>query len=451
MPSQILQCKNSLFALILFSLVAGASNVHAQESCPDLSSYYNSQAALDWAELEEQLAALKLDCLESSEFFALHGAAQLNSGRIAESLESLERALLLDPDNGAAQIDYAQALFQQGQLFMAMEVNERLIERSDLPAALLPALQERQKSWRSLTRQKSFQLDALGGYDNNLNGAPSPDQIVLTLSGEAIPLALDSDFRPVNGPYLNLRGSSRFRTLGPEHQNNWATELRARTSEDSGSNIVQFTGRHSYIKPSESHSWQINSGISHLNFGGSGLFSGFDSSVRYQASSNFQCKPYYDLALQYQYYHQQDFLNGVESRLSAGLSCPLGQAPGNQRFSAEIGLLNNQALRSARLGGDRSGWQLRADWQMTIAGGTLRAQANHIQLDDREGYSSLIANGAERELERSYLLLQYRRPLSLLGNNSSLLLNVYRQIQSSNIEFFRTDNTSAEIGVSWSF
>ncbi|MFK7863350.1 MAG: tetratricopeptide repeat protein [Pseudohongiellaceae bacterium] len=449
MPSKTSQCKKAL--ICLFAALALSNGAAAQNSCPDLSPFYAGEGFVDWVQLEAGLAAIKLDCLQSSEFFALHGAAQLNSGRVDESLESLERALLLDPSNGAAQIDYGQALFQQGQVFMALEVNERLIERIDLPKELLPPLVERQKVWKSMTRQKSFQLDALGGYDNNLNGAPSPDQIVLTLSGEAIPLALDSDFRPVNGPYLNLRGSGRFRSLAPNHQNNWATELRARTSEDSGSNIIQFTGRYSYVKPGNDNSWQVNSGVSHLNFGGSGLFSGFDTSIRYQTNSNLKCKPFYDFAMQYQYYHQQDFLNGLESKVSAGLNCPLGESFSNQRFSVEAGLLNNQALRSARLGGDRQGWQIRADWQMPIGSGFLRAQANHIELDDRQGYSALIDNGAERELERSFLLIQYRRPLGILGPNSSLLLNLYRQNQSSNIEFFRTDNTSAEIGLSWSF
>lgn len=451
MPRQNKKHKNLLVAFLSFLAIVGIEAAQAQASCPDLSPFYGIEGTDNWSELESQLAAIKLNCLDSTEFFALHGAAQLYSGKVLESLESLERALLLDPNNGSAQIDYAQALFQQGQLFMALEVNERLLVREDLPESLQPALRERQDAWRALTRQRSFQLDALGGYDNNLNGAPSPDQIVLTLSGEAIPLALDSDFRPIHGPYLNLRGSGRYRTLSADHQQNWASEVRARTSEDSGSNLIQFTGRYSFIKPEDDHSWQINSGISHLNFGGSGLFSGVDSSVRYQSSSKYRCKPYYDLAFQYQHYHQQDFLNGVESKLSTGLNCPLGPASGNQRVSLEAGLLDNQALRSARLGGDRRGWQLKADWQMPVGRGLVRAQANHIRFDDIDGYSELIANGAERQLERSFLLVQYRRPLGLLGSNSSLLVNLYRQIQTSNIEFFRTANTSAEIGLSWSF
>jgi len=441
----------AIFAFIAALFATLPVVAQAQQSCPDLSAYYGSTQQTDWSQLETKLAGIKLECLESSEFFALHGAAQLNSGLLNQSLESLERALLIDPNNGAAQIDYGQAMYQKGQLFMALEINQRLLARGDLPENLKPALRARQQTWKALTRQQSFQVDALGGYDNNLNGAPSPDQVTLTLSGEAIPLTLDTDFRPLGGSYVNLRLGSRYRALAPEHQHNWATDLRARTSEDSDSNLIQLTSRYAFIKPQDGHSWQLTGGLSHLNFGGIGLFTGLDTSARYQADSSFLCKPYYDLAVQLQHYQEQDFLNGVESKASAGLNCSNLGATNNQRITVEIGLLNNQALSSARLGGDRNGWQFKADWQILLGSAVFTAQLNHVQLDDNDGYSALLDNGAARKLDRSYFLLQYRKPLAALGSNSSLMINVYRQIQSSNIEFFRTSNASAEIGLSWSF
>ncbi len=451
-PNPLLSLQSALLVLGAYCATSLPQAAKAAESsCPDLSGFY-AAADQNWPQLERQLAQLKLQCLQSSEFFALHGAAQLNSGLVAESVESLERALLLDPNNGAAQIDYGQALFQQGQLFMALEINQRLLAREDLPASLAPSLNDRQNQWQALTRQKSFQLDTLAGYDNNLNGAPDPDQVTLTLSGENIPLTLNSDFSPVSGGYVNLRLGGRYRALAPRHQHNWAAEVRARTSEDAASNLVQLTSRYGFVKPSEDHSWQVNGGISHLNFGGKALFSGFESSARYAVNSNTVCKPFYDVAVQYQLYHEQDFLNGLESRASLGFNCPLQERfAGNQRFSAEIGVLHNQATRAARLGGNRMGWQFRADWQVQAAGGVIRALVNHTALNDLDGYSPLLVNNAERKLDRSYILLQYRKPLGALGDNASLLVNIYRQTQNSNIEFFRTDNTSGEIGISWGF
>src|SRR5690606_36143520 len=103
----------------------------ASAACPPLESYY-PVTANDWFGVTPQLEAMMSECLDSAEYFALLGAAQLNTGAIADSLESLERALLIDPMHGAALTDYAQALFVAGQLFPALEINRSLLQRSDL-------------------------------------------------------------------------------------------------------------------------------------------------------------------------------------------------------------------------------------------------------------------------------------------------------------------------------
>lgn len=436
-----------LVLLLTCSVPAAAS------ACADLSIFYPGNEP-DWESLQQQLAGLMPECLESSEFFALYGAAQLNNGQLAGALESLERALLIDPEKGDAQIDYARALFEDGQLFTALEMNELLLQREDLedlPVGMESVLRSRQRNWQALTRQTSFQADLLAGYDNNLNGAPDPGQITLTLSGEPILLNLNEEFRPISGPYLNMRLGARHRQLRPEYQHNFSAEVRGRSSEDSQSDLVQLASRYSFIKPDRKHAWQADLGINHLFFGGNPLFTGTETGGRYQPASNWFCKPHYSLALQHQLFHQESRLNAFESKAGAGVSCPVAGTDGSQSLSAELSLLNNKALRSGRLGGDRQGWQLNIDWQLALSRGVLRAQLNHTQLDDRQGYSPLLANGAERRLDRSYALLQYREPLPLLGTNSSLLINIYHQRQQSNIELFRSNDTTAEIGISWAF
>ena len=422
----------------------------AVKACPDLSTFYPGSQP-DWAALEQQLAGLLPQCLDSAEFFALLGAAQLNSGKLAQALESLERALLMEPENGAAGIDYAQALFEQGQLFTALEINEQLLQRTDLPGNLEPLLTSRQQRWQAMTRQTSFQADLLAGYDDNLNGAPDASQVTLTLSGEPVQLALNPEFQPISGPYLNLRLAGRYRLLAPEHQHNWSAELRGRLSQDSDSDLLQLTTRYAFIRPDRQHSWQLDAVMNHLFFGGSALFTATELSARYQPDSKLRCKPYYGLAIQHQLYHRQSLLNAFESKAGVGINCPLSNTNGGQQLRTELSLLRNDALKSGRLGGDRQGWQINLDWQVVLPRGVLRTVLNHTQLDDNRGYSPLLANGAERWLRRSYLLLQYRQPLQWLGRNTTLLLNIYHQQQQSNIELFTSNDTSAEIGISWAF
>ena len=114
-------------------------------ACPNLSGFYvDEDGATEnqtvWRGRHGQLLEIYDQCLLSTEYFALLGAAQLNLGLLAESMESLERSLLLDAKNGAALIDYAEALLLDGQLFAAIEANDMLIVRDDMPENIGPFL-----------------------------------------------------------------------------------------------------------------------------------------------------------------------------------------------------------------------------------------------------------------------------------------------------------------------
>ena len=160
----------------------------------DLSRFLRVPAeSSDWLAIGAELELLFDQCLSSSPYFAMRGAAQLNTGRLTEAIESLERALLPNPDNGAAMVDYAQALLEDGQLFAAIEANRLVLEREDADG--LVSLQSRQRDWSSLTRQTSYQIDLVGGFDDNLNGGPDEDLIALTLAGEPILLTLSQSLR----------------------------------------------------------------------------------------------------------------------------------------------------------------------------------------------------------------------------------------------------------------
>ncbi|GJM12041.1 MAG: hypothetical protein DHS20C12_04440 [Pseudohongiella sp.] len=391
------------------------------------------------------------ECLESSEYFALLGAAQLNSGLIAQASESLERSLLLDPDNGSAQIDYSQALYESGQLFSALELNRQLLGRQDLPANLRGLLLSRNEEWLGQTKQLDFQLDVLAGYDSNLNGAPTPDQITLTLSGESVILPLNPDFKAISGAYATLRLGGRYRELAADHQTNWTTQIRGRFSQDSDSDLLQIDSRYAYIKPSRERSWQVDAGVSNLFFGGDALYTAIEGRARYQARTDSTCKPYYSLALQHQLFHDQSSLNALESKGSLGMNCPLGNSFANQLVTAEVSVLMNKAANSGRPGGDRGGWQANIQWQYPSPIGLFLAQLNYTSIEDRDGYSPLLVGGTERWLERSYALLQFRRPVQVFGKNTTFMTNIYHQDQRSNIELFRTEDTTFEMGLSLSF
>lgn len=424
--------------------------------CPDLSSLLPGTGT-DWQALRQQLSLLMPRCLQSSDYYALLGAAQMNTGRLAEALESLERALLLEPRNGAAQVDYAEALFRQGQLFSALELNQQIRQRSDVPDYLQDMLSQRQQAWRSMTQQWTRQADVLAGYDSNLNGAPSPSQITLTLAGDSAVMPLDADLQAVEGPYLNMRLGARYRQLAPRHQHNVLIEMRGRVSEDAESDLLQLDTRYAFIRPEQQSSLQLMGGMSHLFFGGSPLYTATELGGSYQfakalfSQSAGSCKPYTSAVAQHQLFHNRSSLNAIESKLGAGLNCQIASSWGRQQLMPEFSVLSNKAIRhgdTPRAGGSRRGWQASVDWQLELPTGLLSTQLNHTQMGDSRGYSPLLANGARRWIKRSYILMQYRQPLSPQTN---LMVNVYHQQQHSNLELFRSKNSSLELGINLIF
>jgi hypothetical protein len=435
--------------------------VGSDEACIDFSEFYeradtfsaSADSVNNWRVLSDELLGLLEICLNSSQFFSLLGAAQLNSLDNARAIESLERALLLRPDNGAASIDYAQALYNEGQLFPALEINESLINRDDTPSQLVDGLVARQARWRAAKSDHSVRLDLVGGYDNNLNGAPDASQITLTLSGEPVLLSLDQDFQSTSGPYANLALASRFRDRSAELQHSWVNEARGRLSGDTRSDLLQFESRYSVLRPKRDQNWEASVGLTHLLFGGSSFFSAAQGVLRYQHNGAARCNPNVQLAAQLQRFQQQSQLDALESKAGAGLLCKFGDDMSAQatRLGLEFGVLDNHASRAGRPGGDRGGWQALGFWQTALWGGTVQAQVTRTILKDDRSYSPILVSGANRWVRRDQVVLQHRRPFRVGQTAAALIVNFSHQNQRSNIQLFGTRDTNFEVGLSFAF
>jgi tetratricopeptide (TPR) repeat protein len=441
--------RRGLSLCVLLLVGASCSSLsHAADTqlCPDLRPYYpaGNASPQEWSELLPRLESMMPSCLESAEYFALLGATQLNTGQVASALESLERALLLDPDNGAAQIDYAESLFLAGQLLPALEMNTRVLARQDLPSNLTSVLQARQQAWQQMTLQKQLLLDVTGGYDSNLNGAPTRSDLTLTLNGTPVALTLDPQYQPLEGIFANVRLAASWHQLRPAYSHDLLVAGRARLSSEGDTDLAQMDWRYTFAKAVRRNRWELGGGTSHLMFGGSPLYSIVELRGRYTRLKQ-GCQPTAEAATQYLFYHGQSVMNGLEGSLTGGLGCV--SSDGRQQWLMEGGYLNNQAIEGGRPGGTRSGWQFRMSWQWLSGPNQLNAQLSYTDLDDSRSYSPLLANGAIRNVESDVVALRYKR---VIGEGLSLLLNVTHQEQDSNLEPFNNRGTVAEVGLSLS-
>ena len=163
------------------------------------------------------------------------------------------------------------------------------------------------------------------------------------------------------------------------------------------------------------------------------------------------CRVYPRVAIQYQVYHGQRWLSGLESKLGLGLECDVSAQGLMNRVAVEASGLHNKELKSGRLGGDRQGWQFNVAWQRQLGMGVALLQYTFTRMEDEEGYSPLFSEGVVRDEHRDSLYFQYRRPAPILGSNAQILANIYYHSQRNTIDLFQTRGTSAEIGISWAF
>ncbi len=432
----------------LAALICVFVSLSSYALCPDLREYYPILDR-DPSLLDRQLSNLLEDCYENSEYFALLGSAQIQMGDLFRALENLERSLLLDPQNGSAAFDYAEVLFRQGQVISALEINNQLSERDDLPHGMDDLIAERSRLWRPYTVQYAGGFGLSFGHDNNLNSAPIGERLTLTLSGKPVSLEVSPEFRANAGSYTGLSaGVTRVQeTLGLTSR--VSGSFRGRFGDISDYEMVQGSFLVGLSDSAEDSRWSTVLGVDHLNFGKNAIFSSSTLRASYRLGRYKRCGFYPTIAAQYQHFHKQDSLSGVEGSLGTEMDCQLSQSDIVQRVGVAISALENRATSSGRLGADRSGWRFNLALQKRIGAGQLLVQYVHTNLDDESGYSPIFSDGAKRDESLDSFFLRYVLPASFLGKSAQFSASVYHNEQRSTIALFRTRGTSAEIGINW--
>jgi len=418
--------------------------------CPDLSRYYEEEGE-DVNSLEAELSALIDQCSDSAEFFALLGAMQLQIGDLLRANESLELALLLDPQNGSALFDYAELLNRQGQTINAIELGEQLLTREDLPRALEELILERLGTWRRSTTENQLGLGISLGYDNNLNSAPSNDSLALTLSGRSVVLDVAPEYQATSGGYSRLQLNGLRRTSTANLVSAMYGGISGKFSDLSQNQLLQASTRFSFAEAGDLSRWNIELGLDYLNYGGNSIFGSPTLRGSYVIGRTGSCGFMPTAALQYQHFYTPRLLSGFEGSLGVATVCEIPGGSGNERFGLEVGVIHNQARYEDRLGQDRDGWRINMVWQKNLGRGTASFQYTHSELEDETGYSPLFDNGVRRTESLNSLNLRYIYPLDSFIANANIVAWVSYYDQRSSVALFRTRGTVAEITLNWGF
>ncbi|QFY88991.2 hypothetical protein D5125_05600 [Magnetovirga frankeli] len=414
-----------------------------QAACPDLLAVSAPADRAGWLSLRDRLLRLQGPCLDRPEYYALLGAAELHLGRISQALLALERSLMLLPDQGGALMDYAEALYHSGDLAGARALNRQLQGRSDLPPGVAEVLARREQLWRPrIVRRKGVQLGAFSGFDSNLNSGADLDRLTLTLPDGPAELWLIGDNRPVSGAFVRLQGLGFWQEQRERRLDSLRLGLSGRLSEHGASNQWQLQGSFQQQRALDFGLWDWGLYLSHLNYGGSPLYSQAGLNTRLLWDRPGLCQPLLAANLERQLFAEDEVLDGTELRLGLGGQCRWGK----QRLELRLDGLSNRAEDGQRPGGDRTGWALEAQWHRPLLGGSLLLQGSVGRSQDESGYSPLLSAGARRRLDRAELTLQFVRPLD---KQRSWVLSLGHYRQQSNLPLFDTDSTQIELGVIW--
>lgn len=434
-------------------------------ACALTPQYPLPQGAPELQRLLAQLDDAAPHCLQEAGFHAWRGAVLLSLGRPAAAVESLERALLIDPSLPGVQLDYAQALYAVGDKLAARALLQQLSLRPNLPPQIQALLQQELVTTDPAAWRTRWVLSTALGYDNNLNNAPAASELTLTFAQGAVTLPLLDSFRPrAGGGWLNM---AQWQGLKPNGSQLWLlqAELRARHTSQPDTRYQQADASASWLQaPEAPRQWIARVGASRIDFGGQHLFQGIRANAVHQwqtswhplAASSGSCRPGLGAEIESRRYPASTELNGRYSGLVVSASC---QGPvESSGVVASSGPLLSFQLRwgreypqsSNRPGGIYNKLELRTAWEGRLGAYRINADYAYVRQADSAGYSPLLADNLARVTGRHSARLEAAHPLPKgFAGDVDWFVSAEASRQSSNLAAFASRQKALYTGLRW--
>lgn len=392
-----------------------------------------------------QLLDLEAQCHKSASFLHALGHLLNVAGRYSEALDRLEAAMLLEPERWPVHFEYALALEGVGDHVSA---NGLLKQLADNPAVdprihqeLLRILRRRQEAlWQQPARRTQIGLSA--GYDDNLLGATRYANLQLSLPGGYLPVEIAAEDRPRGGSFAR------------------AEITHEREFHQSASASWRYLLMGSYrwsIEHSPADIGHLGAGIERAPTADRGWYSSVLAQQIYRGGS---------LAL----WQVQAGAGGVYTtrlpslqncRIRYGAEMHATHYPANRQFDGRYAgiLLNNTCMQSGwqfqlragrdapvnaeRPGGAQQQYTLSLSRHLPFAGGGLRGEYEYYRQNDAKGYSTLLEDNAQRQIQRHTYRMEYR----WLQGGVQPYIGLEWLDQKANIPLFSPRNTIFTIGL----
>jgi tetratricopeptide (TPR) repeat protein len=422
--------------------------------------------------LARQLEAISAEpgCLHDALFHAWRGAVLMALGEYAAAIEPLERALLMDPDLPAAQLDLALAMANKGDAVAASALFDQLRQRNDLPANVRAGLEKQRVAMAAAATagdiwHHRLQISSLLGVDSNLNNAPAATELTLTFPQGNVTLPLAATSLPKQGGAVLT--TAQWQGLRPSGRSLWVLqgEARLRNGRDPSTHYQQGDVAATWLQaPEAPHQWIARLAYTNLHFGGLSLLQAEKASVQYQwprlspaslkAAAGASCRPVGGIELENRRYPASVALDGRYAGAVAALTCSSGQGTAASVLSLQLRAGADRPLDASRPGGTENRTELRALWDTPLPSpwpgvlgpGRLGLQWSSAWQHDSAGYSPLLENNAVRSITRHGLQAEAS---FALGGGLSLVTNFEASNQQSNLPAFGSRQRSLYLGLRW--
>lgn len=430
------------------ALLVGALAAHAQPStspspspCPG-NTGEPLPAVARLPELAAQLDTALATCGHDAGFLAWRGAVLNALGRPAEAAAVLEHALLINPDHAAARLDYALALAALGERISAAALLDSLLARPDIPVHLRDSIAAGRIQLTALRWHTGGSLSLHLGRDSNLNSAPKGDQLTLDLPDGAVDVPYADSYRPRAATVALLAATGNAQTnLGEGRQLAVQGELRQRQTPVSAHDYrqIDIQARLATRLTADAQA-NLTLGAGTLEYGGQPFYRSLRAGIQRDWVIS-PCRPRLGAEIESRAYLLNHQLDGRFTALGTGLSCTLS---GGSAVILAMRAGIDGARYADRPGGDQTRLDTRLLYTRPLGPGWLEADAQLARQHDAETYSSILAGGARRTIDRLTLRLDYAR---IIAPSWEARLGIELLRQRSNLSLFDITGQSVWLGL----
>lgn len=469
----------------------------APQTCPDLPQADDEQTPQS---LLQQLEPWQELCLRSAPYFRLRGQLQLRTGQALLATQSLERALLLEPEHPGTQLDYVQALVALGDLRSAQQLLAQLIDRPDVPPALRPLLQA-QRAQIEQTAQRLAQAPPSAASatpegaqgpgplflqagaqrwtltqslvrDTNLNNAPSAQSLTLTLPQGNITLPVEPAALPQAGSALQTE--LQWLALRPDGAALWLwqADLRYRHTPQTAQRYTQIEAAATWLQaPDAPQQWLARLSAGQLNWANNRAYESLKANWQHQALASSDpaaahpatpCRRTLGAEWELRRQPAAPIQAGQYSGLTWSWQCQSPATPLHAtglpwqrlRWSSQLRLGQDQPQQASRPGGAQTQLEWRNEWAARWNTAQLQLEYSLSGLADSSGYSPLLDNNARRRVWRHGMQATLIMPWPSLGGLAALpvpevVLQLEHAQQRSNLPAFASRQTALRLGLRW--